>query len=108
MASTLKRLWGPVQPGTVSATRYTVPAATTTLIKEIWLTNTTASDASVNIGLNATAAIAANCILYQVVIPANKVIKVKTWVILAAAEILTDLQGTASAITSSGFGVELT
>lgn len=108
MASTLKSLWGPVQPGTVDATRYTVPAATTGLIREIWLTNTTGNDATINLAKNGTAATAANCLVYLLTVPAGKTIKVKGFMPFSATDTLHDLQGTANAITSTGFGVELT
>lgn len=105
--STLKALFGPSVPGTTDATRYTAPAAGA-ILTELWLTNTTGSDATYNLGFNATAATAGNCLMYNFTVPAGKTVKLKTKVFLTNGQTLHDLQGTASAITVTGFGVDLT
>jgi hypothetical protein len=51
MALTQKRLAGPAQLTATSAVYYTVPLSTTTIVKQIILTNTTASAKTVTVRL---------------------------------------------------------
>lgn len=51
MTFTQKRLSGPAQLTTSSAQQYIVPANTTTIVKQILITNTTASSKTVSIRL---------------------------------------------------------
>lgn len=51
MTFTQKRLSGPAQLTTVSSQQYIVPANTTTIVKQILITNTTASSKTVSIRL---------------------------------------------------------
>ncbi len=51
MAINQKRLAGPAQLGTTSVAYYTVPAATTTIVKQVVITNTTASAKTVTVRL---------------------------------------------------------
>ena len=51
MAITQKRLAGPTQLGTTSVTYYTVPSSTTTIVKQIIVTNTSASAKTVTVRL---------------------------------------------------------
>jgi hypothetical protein len=51
VAITQKRLAGPAQLTTSSATYYTVPSATTTIVKQVVITNTTASAKTVTVRL---------------------------------------------------------
>jgi hypothetical protein len=51
MALTQKRLAGPAQLTATSAVYYTVPVSTTTIVKQIILTNTTASAKTVTVRL---------------------------------------------------------
>jgi hypothetical protein len=60
MAITQKRLCGPSMLTASTATYYTVPSSTTTIVKQILLTNTTASSKTVTVrllpsGVNETA-----------------------------------------------------
>lgn len=109
-----KRLAGPTQPGTTATTIYTAPANTTAnpspnataIIKSIWLANTTASTATITLGINGTAA--ATLIIPAVSVPANdvKIISQET-LELNASDTLQALQGTASAITVTVNGAEV-
>lgn len=51
MAITQKRLAGPGQLTTATTTYYTVPAGTTTIVKQVLVTNTTASAKTVTVRL---------------------------------------------------------
>lgn len=101
-----KRLYGPTQPATTNAVIYTVPASTYTIIKEIIVTNTTATAALISIAINGTAATAANCILEQKSVPADNVEVYALSTVLNAADTLQALQGTTSALTVTLSGTE--
>lgn len=53
---TPKRLYGPAQLGNTTATRYTVPASTKTVIRRIHVANPTAGSVDVTFGIGADAA----------------------------------------------------
>lgn len=108
MADTASRVYGPAQPGTGNATLYTVPGATTTVIRNIHITNTTASAATISLAINGTAATAANCWLYTLSIPANGAYDWSGFLALAATDTLQGLQGTGSALTVTVSGVVIT
>ena len=108
MADTALRLYGPAQPGTGNATLYTVPGATTCVIRHMRVMNTTGSAATISVAINGTAATAANCLLYAFSIPANSVYDWTGFIPLAAADTIQGLQGTGSALTVTIGGVEST
>ena len=108
MADTAKRLYGPAVPGTTDTTLYTVPGATTTVIRNIEITNTTAAAATFNLAINATAATAANCFKFATSIPAGGTYSWSGFIALATTDTLRALQGTASALTFEVSGVEIT
>jgi len=56
MAVTKKRLFGPAQLGASTATKYTVPALTKTVIRQIEISNPSASPVTVTISIGADAA----------------------------------------------------
>ncbi len=56
MAKTPKRLYGPAQLGSSTATRYTVPASTKTVIRKIEFSNPTGSPVTVTASIGADAA----------------------------------------------------
>lgn len=102
------------QPGTAATTLYTAPAASsnvtspsaTAIIEEIILTNTTATAATVSIGINGTAA--ANLIVASLSIAGNDT-KVLTGLrtALPAGATIQALQGTAGSITVTISGSEV-
>lgn len=105
--ATVKRLYGPAQPATTNATLYTVPAITKTIVKEIIISNTTATAATISLAINGTAATAANLFLSGYSIPANDVRVFSLSTSLGtAADTVQGLQGTASALTVTISGVE--
>jgi hypothetical protein len=56
MARTPKRLYGPAQLGNATATRYTVPALTKTVIRKVHVANPTGGAVTVTFGIGADAA----------------------------------------------------
>ena len=108
MTDTASRLYGPAQPGTGNATLYTVAAATTTIIRNIHITNTTGTAATISLAINGTAATAANCWLYTLSIPANGSYDWSGFLALATTDTLQGLQGTGSALTLTVSGIKIT
>lgn len=106
MADTAKRLAGPTQPGTSAGTLYTVPASTTTIVRHIHVTNTTTSAVTLTLGIGA-AGTAANLLFSAYPIPANGVLDWSGFLVLSAAEILSALAGTATALTIVVNGIEV-
>lgn len=74
MAVTQKRLSGPTQITTASAVQYTVPINTTTIVKSVLFTNTTASAKTVTLRLKPLNVTEANThdILSSVTVNANE------------------------------------
>jgi hypothetical protein len=110
--NTPKKLYG-AQPSNVLATLYTVPAATTEIIKEIVLTNTTATDATITLYLvdsGGTAGVT-NMLLNAYPVTASLTIKDTVFIsmseVLAAGGTIQGLQGTSGAITVRISGVEV-
>lgn len=107
MAATIKRLYGPAQPGTTNATLYTNASGAGGIVKSIALANTTALAATINIAINGTSATAANCILFQVSVPASDSVFISNLFIpVANTDTIQGLQGTTSAITVTIGGVD--
>lgn len=102
------------QPGTTSTTLYTAPGNTTAqpspyataVIKDIWLVNTSASAATITIGINGVAA--ANQLVPIQQIPANTGVPVSALnKLLNANDTINALQGTSGAITVHIDGIEV-
>ena len=106
MADTAKRLYGPAQPGTSSTTLYTVPASTTAILRNIRISNTTATAATITMSIGADAA--ATRLMSGVSIAANSVYDWSGFIVLATTETLRALQGTSAALTVTVSGVEVT
>lgn len=106
MADTAKRLYGPARPATTTATLYTVPGSTTAIIRNIHIANPTGSAATATLGIGADAA---GIRLFDAFsVPAGEVLDWSGFLVLAAAEILTGMQGTLNAMTFTVSGVEVT
>jgi hypothetical protein len=107
MADTNKQIYVG-QPGTGDTLLYTVPGATTTVVRCIHVCNTTGSAATITIGLKAGAALAAaNHFLSAVSIPANGTYDWTGNQVLATTETIRALQGTGSALTVHISGIEV-
>ena len=100
MADVLKTLYSGTL-GTSSTTLYTVPASTTTIIKQITLANKTASAATATITFDGMNIVPAKSI------PANDALIVPLYSVLGAGKIIAGLAGTASAIDCTICGVEV-
>ena len=104
MADASARIYGPAQPGTTDSTIYTVSTGTV-VVRNIHICNTTASDATISLAIDASAATAANCLLSGLTIPANSAYDWSGFLHLDNADTLHALQGTASALTVTISGV---
>lgn len=105
MAETFKLLYQNQVPATAT-TLYTVPSATSTLVKTMRIVNTSASAATIKIWQNGTAN--ANTILPTTSIDAGGFAEFEGTFTLGAADYISAQAGTASAITITIWGVELT
>lgn len=105
MAETFKLLYQNQVPSTAT-TLYTVPSATSTLIKTMRIVNTSASAATIKIWQNGTAD--ANVIMPTVSIDAGGFAEFEGSITMAAADYLSAQAGTATAITLTVWGVEIT
>lgn len=104
------------RPGTTVATLYTVPASTTTHLKQIVLTNLTNAAAYVTLYLVASAGSASddNVLLgtfyvpaYSSTDPGRNTVVLSLICVLSAAETIQGLQGTANAVVVRIDGVEV-
>lgn len=100
MATIAKRLYKGT-PGTTSTTAYTAPAATTTIVKNIIMTNKTALNATL------TVTIAGTEVVYQYSVPAKDMITIDLTAVINATETITLIAGTASAVNVYISGVEV-
>lgn len=95
------------QPGTSDTLLYTAPAGGPTVVKSIIVTNTTGSAATITLGVNAGVALAtAEHILTAYPVPANGVLIMEPWQVIAASGTIRGLQGTGSALNVHMNGVE--
>ncbi|KFZ41893.1 hypothetical protein CS060_04185 [Anoxybacillus flavithermus] len=100
MAATARRLYKGTA-GTTATTAYTVPASTTTIVKNIVLTNKTASAAT------ATITIVGIEIVNNYSVNANDTVVIDLSLVMQAAETITVQAGTANAINVYISGVEV-
>jgi hypothetical protein len=93
---------------TTETTVYTVPAATSVIIKQVVVANVTATAAVTSLSLVASGGTAGvtNRIYEQVSIPANSTVVFDLAQVLATGGFISVKQGTASAITTTISGVE--
>lgn len=117
MALTQKRLSGPAQITTVSAVQYTVPANTTTIVKQILITNTTSSSKTVTIRLKPLNVSEANThdIFSNISVNANETVSLSCSMVLinsggaasnTTSDQLTALCSSNSSVNLTIFGVE--
>jgi hypothetical protein len=110
MALTQKRLFGPAAavttPTDSTAGRYTVPTATTTIVKQIIFCNTDTVVATVSAAIGTTAT-AANRIISSLTIEPNETVTYNCNVVMNAAEKLY-LVASAVTVTITVNGIEET
>jgi hypothetical protein len=94
-----------------NSTVYTVPASTTTIVKTIWICNTTTSDVTVEMWVvpNGQSAGDAYKLMDGVTIPASDFIQVSTYLPMETAGDTIQLKGSTNvALTANIFGAEIT
>ncbi|MEK4640341.1 hypothetical protein NST14_29980 [Bacillus sp. FSL W8-0519] len=89
------------KPGTTSATLATAVLGKTTIAKEITLTNTSGTSATVTILFDGTEILAAKSV------PPNETIVLALSSVLEPGDLITGIQGTANAIAVTISGVEM-
>lgn len=105
MTDTAKRI-GPTSVGSAETTLYTVPAATTCIVKWIRIANATGTAATIKMGVGADAA--GTRLLSVLSIPANDFLDLsEQFLVLAATETLRATGGTNNALTFTAGGVEV-
>ncbi len=108
MATTPKPLYSG-QPGTGDTLLYTAPGATSTIVKQITVGNTTGTAATLTLGLRSGGTLAAaNQVFTAKSVPANDTLVIPLTHVLLTGETIRALQGTSSALTVHISGVELT
>jgi hypothetical protein len=100
MANTPKKLYAN-KPTTTSTTLYTVPASTTTIVKNIVLCNTTSSVATI------TLTAGGQTIINTYNVNANDTVTLDLTLVMSAADTITGLQGTSNAISVYISGMEV-
>jgi hypothetical protein len=100
VANTPKKLYAGT-PGTTSATLYTAPASTKTIVKSLVIGNTTTTAATITINFAGIGLVNA----YSVA--ANDTVVIDLSLVLETTETITALQGTASALRLHISGVEV-
>lgn len=105
---TEKQLAQNAQASTTETTIYTVPASTTTIVKQIAVCNTTgvAANYSISIVPSGGTAGATNRIMAVQAIAANSTVYLDLTQVMATGGFISILQGTASSITVTASGVE--
>lgn len=98
------------QPGVAYATAYTVPALTSAIIKELVVCNTTAVAVTFDASFVASGGTAgvANAVIYQASINPYQTVIYSFSQVLAAAGFVSLRAGTATALTVTGSGVQIT
>jgi hypothetical protein len=105
MATTNKRLSGPAALTNAAATKYTVPAATVTILQHIHVTNPTGASITFTMSIGADAA---GVRIYDAVaIPAGSMIDTFSKYVLNAGEIVQAFSSSTSAVLTLN-GQELT
>lgn len=105
MTDTAKRV-GPTAIANTETTLYTVPAATTCILKWVRIVNATGTAATVSVSVGADAA--GTRLLSALSIPANDFLDLSDlFLVLVAAETLRATGGTNNALTFTGGGVEV-
>lgn len=107
MADVLKRLAGPTQLASSSASIYTVPALTTTVIRNIHVVNTTSGGVTFNLLVNAAASSTATALFYSYNVAPYGVVDWSGMIVLNAADYLTSLAGVATSLVLTISGVEV-
>lgn len=104
MARTPTRLAGPAQVSNSAATKYTAPALTTAVVKNIHISNPSGSAATFTLSIGNDAAGTRLFDAYS--IPANSIVNHHCYHVLDAAEVIQALSGTNNVLTLTISGDE--
>lgn len=112
MARTPKRLFGPAQVTNAAATKYTVPSATKTIIRQLHVQNPSGSAVTFTCSIGADAAGTRLYDAYSIPAAAagvtGNVIDIFGYWVMETTEILQAFAGTNNVLTLTIFGDELT
>lgn len=106
MGDVAKRLVGPVALGTTGAVYYTVPTATTTIVRNIHVANASAASGGVALTVAIGTASAATAFYYQTLLPASGSLDWSGFLPLATGETLVALAASINSLTLTVSGVE--
>lgn len=106
MAKTIKRLSGPTQLTASAVTQYTVPALTKTVIRNIYLSNNSASSVNVTISIGADAS--GTRTIDTMAIAANSMYPIYGPIVMETTEILQAKASTTLVVTMTMDGEEIT
>lgn len=106
MADVAKRIVGPLYMQTASTNHYQVPTATTCIIRNIHITNTTANLLSFNLAIG-SATVISNCFYYQFPVPPNGAVDWSGFMVMAAAEQLQSQASVGSSLLLTVSGIEV-
>jgi hypothetical protein len=96
---------GPTTYANTTDNTFYTSTSVTTAVRNIHVCNTTAIDATISIGLNATAATAANCFVCVMTVPANGTYDWSGFLWLASGDTIHVVLGTASALNVTMSGI---
>lgn len=96
---------GPASVADSEGTLYTVPGATTSIVKWLHVANVTASEASIRLSIGADDV--ATRVLSDIPVPAHDILELDVFMPLAAGETLRATGGTDDALTVTGGVVEV-
>lgn len=108
MTDTAKRLVGPVLFGTANAVLYTVPAATTTILRSIHVSNGGAAAWTFSLSINGAASVIANQLFAAVSVGQNTALDWSGFIVLNAGDTLQGLANNAASVSLVVCGVEVT
>ena len=110
MAMTQTKLHDPSQLGTSASTLYTVPASTTTILKQVSLCNTSATARTVQLFVvpNGGTAGVTNALVYDMTVDAKATVFVNLSSVMETGATLQGQASVASAITIHSSGIQET
>jgi hypothetical protein len=105
MADTAKRLYGPNTLTTSAATLYTVPAATTAIVRNIHVVGSSGTTLTLLLGIGGVAI--GNCLFYNTPVPGAGVLDWSGFLVLTAAETIQAQASSATSVTVTISGIEV-
>lgn len=106
MADTAKRLVGPLLIPVANTLLYTVPAATTTIVRNIHVASNAGTPYSMSLGIGSSSTVA-NLLYYQFPIPGSGALDWSGFLVLAAGETLQAQASAAGLLSIVVSGIEV-